>query len=605
MPQFSMLVPSQERYRAFLYQPQSVIEYAPQFGLRWRDRDEARSKFSAFLKLAADSSADLVACPEYSCPWECLFSAIDSGSLPPTGRLWALGCEALSLEHLDGLEDKCAQRGIALVLRTPPKAEDGKTFVDPVCLLFKARTKQGGEKLVMVVQLKTEPMGDKKEMFEPTYLKCGEAIYKFRNAENNSLTFFVLVCSDVLPFGRGATPVRLEIEKDESLILLHLQLNLEPRQHDYSQYREFCMRERENKDVICLNWARATSLRRAEGGNTESLKVACSGIYGKEWEPAITDGSAERAHSSGLYLTYWGMPRAHVAFLNFEENVLTLGIFKPAQLGASQAQRKRQMPGVIAIRAWNAGEKEFDEPSAVKLLRNIDGCNGTQVPHDLLTASQVCSAIVEAFAQRPFALERFVALSTSRAFQFSPVGNFRWPALQAIESLVLGPEESVRCIAFIQDGCPDAKQYRERALKAFSAFDNARRAKVNFPDHVAVFGDNNEPFIDDAVGFANLQAAPDVVGLFVFDEYISTEVQAEARFKSCRDVLLIQRLEQDARQIKKAGEKLDEPPIDPDRLLIWYWNMVEGKPKLYCFPKRLAREITKIPSNRPGDIRGD
>jgi hypothetical protein len=448
-------------------------------------------------------------------------------------------------------------------------------------------------------------MGDKKEMFEPTYLKCGEAIYKFRNTANNSLTFFVLVCSDVLPFGRGATPVRLEIENDESLILLHLQLNPEPRHHDYSQYRAFCMRDRENKDVICLNWARATSLCRVEDGKTESLKVACSGIYGKEWEPAISDGSAEKAHSSGLYLTYWGTHRAHVAFLNFEENISTLGIFKPAQLGASQAQRKRQMPGVIAIRAWNAGNKEFDEPSGVTLLRNIDGCQGTQVPHDLLTASQVCIAIVDAFAQRPFALERFVAISTNSAFQFAPIGNFRWPALQAIESLVLGPEESVRRIAFIQDGCLDATQYRERALKAFSTFDNARRAKANFPDHVALFGDNNEPFIHEAVVFANLQAAPDVVGLFIFDEYISTEVQAKVRFKSCRDVLLIQRLEQVARQIKKAAEKLDEPLIDPDRLLIWYWNMVEGKPKLYCFPERLEREITKIPSNRPGDIRGD
>jgi hypothetical protein len=605
-PAFHFLTPDEERYSVLLYQPTAEIEYDPSFGLRSKDRPQAKLKFLKFLQLAASSSASIATCPEYSCPWDALFEFVDSGKRPEVGTLWALGCEALSLSDLKGLQARCDERKVALVLDEPQSVEDGKTFVDPLCYLFVAQKSKTKDQLVMVVQLKTEAMGDKEEGFEPDSLRCGRTIYKFRNAANTSITFFSLICSDVLTFGRGgAHPLRVEIEKEESLLLLHLQLNGEPRQNDYVKYREFCMQERSNKDILCLNWGRGTVLQREGEGKKHELKNSCSALYAKELDTSVKSTNIQSAQRAGLYLTHWKTPRSYVAFVNFEEVLVTLALRKPSQIGASQPQRKRDMPKVVAARAWNGAINDFDEPSAAKMLSSVDGCCGMEIPHDLLQQSQVCAPLVNTFAKNPFDLERLVALSTNRAFRFKPIGDFVWPSVEAIESFVLGPEESIRRLTFIQDQCADASSYRKKTLMLFAVFDSARQTKANFPEHVAMFANQNFPFVDGAIYYVNLKSDTEAIGLFVLDDEASTDDEARITYEQCRDALLAERLAQQLRRHRAKDKPFTEPVVDENRALVWYRQLqAGGGSTIAAYPRHLDNGILESSSARPGDIRG-
>jgi hypothetical protein len=605
-PQLKFLVADEERYSTLLYQPRAKIEYDPAFGLRDADRATAVSKFSQFLKLASSSDADLVGCPEYSCPWDAILSAVDAGHLPKVEKLWALGCEALSLGDLDVLEDKFAAKKVKLIVRKPSGGEDGKTFVDPVCFLFQTKNSKGKDVNVALIQLKTEAMGDQGERFEPEYLRCGSYIYRFRNPTNVSLVFFTLICSDVLPFGRsGANPIRLEIEKQESQIILHLQLNLAARQGDYAKYRQYCLHERPNKDVLCLNWARGTTIEARKGGKRYELRIPFSGIYSKNWPKSVSSGDAHKAHKSGLYLNYWGETRGYVGVINFEELVVIIGVLKPMQFGVAQAQRGMAMPVVRSLRAWNSRSGDFDEGTATALLQACDGSKGTDVPHALLSAAPICGPLLSTFERRPFELERFISVSTRVALRYSPEGDFIWPAMEATESCVLGDGEIVRRLTFIQDESAKAVDYRDRALKAFAAFDGARLSAKNFPDHVAAFGLGNQPFLQQELPFANLKADSGEIGLFVFDDS-ANDSTVDATYRRCVDELREHRIDQKGRQerAKAKGATLAEPLVEDWRALVWYWRMEGGSAKLIAYPGTLENEIVDASAPVPGDIRG-
>jgi hypothetical protein len=172
--------------------------------------------------------------------------------------------------NLEQIREACAKQGVVLLCRDADKDVGEKTFFDPVCFLFRSKRKSGESCLVLTIQFKNEPMGDKQERLEADHMALGTVIYKFRLKPGNSISLITLLCSDVLSYVRaGQTPLRQEMELDEATLLLHLQLNPEPRHHDYARYREYCLKERQ-KDVLCLNWARGAKVKRTDKQQSET-----------------------------------------------------------------------------------------------------------------------------------------------------------------------------------------------------------------------------------------------------------------------------------------------------------------------------------------------
>jgi hypothetical protein len=139
-----------------LAQPEGSIE-ADAAGVRNRDRDRAGTVFLRFLEKAVETGADLAVTPEYSLPWETLSASLRKGVRPAVGKLWALGCESLTLAQLIARKTELAD--IATVI-FEPMVERANRFLDPLVYMFLAEPDVGGPfKLVLLVQFKTHPMG--------------------------------------------------------------------------------------------------------------------------------------------------------------------------------------------------------------------------------------------------------------------------------------------------------------------------------------------------------------------------------------------------------------------------------------------------------------
>ncbi len=603
-PQFSCLAPDQLRFTTLLYQPAGDIEYGAEFGLRNRNHEEATLQFQRFLSVAHSSSSALVVCPEYSCPWSVVLSAVKEERTPDEGNLWVLGCESITRSELDSIRNECKEIGIHLVCVEPPKAEDGKTFFDPVCYIFSARDEEEKKKLVLVIQFKTEPMADKQENFEPNFLILGSVIYRFRNPLGNSIVLVTLLCSDVLAYQKGQThPVRRLLERDEPSVILHLQLNQEPRHPDYAFYRDYCVRNRE-KDVICLNWARNAKLRLA---GTEKVEVwknsGASAVYSKKWYKNIDNVRAAKAHEKGIYLTHWKEPRATAAFLNFESLLFTIALTKVNQADVSPMQRSYQVPEVLALRAWDNELNDFTEERGKHILGDCDGCEGTLIPISLFREAGLADELVKEYAHKPFDLERLISLTTNRSSQDAIGQPTAWPIFESIDSMTLGPGEAIRRFTFIQDELTDAQNYRHRYLKAFSDFDGARMAADNFPDHLGAFRSNNRIVVLKNPACVNLQSESGVVGLFVFDTDVLNEKGAEIRFSKLKDYVIGEKILQDGRR-HAEGNNFGEVELDEERVLLWYFlvDKKTGEAKLRYAPQGFVRKINDAGSNVPSGI---
>src|ERR1051326_2527388 len=95
LPELNVLVPDAKLYEILAIQPAGVIGTRDDF-VGHADHGAAVKKFDHFLKLAVEKNCDLVLSPEYSFPWDCLRQAIADNTVPSAGKLWILGCEAIT-----------------------------------------------------------------------------------------------------------------------------------------------------------------------------------------------------------------------------------------------------------------------------------------------------------------------------------------------------------------------------------------------------------------------------------------------------------------------------------------------------------------------------
>jgi len=342
VPIFPFLSPEPGYIRVAMFQPQGVIA-ATADGVRALDHVQMNAQMRAFLSYANAASADLVACPEYSCTWDALGNAIEAGITPPQGSLWLIGCESLQLSRLDAQLSRL--RGHARVIYGGPTGGSENAFLDCLCYVFQAENYEGTTSTVVLIQAKTHQMGG--DDYEYAHLACGNVIYQFGGGDLNRLV--TLLCSDVLgpSFQEKIVPHLLE-----RTLVVHLQLNPNPSAPTYRAYRDACCSVApRNTEILWLNWAAGTKL---DGAEEDLIVEPKTMLFRPMHELDTSEGRIAANHELGCFLSYHEQLRSAVFTFAPQANVFHFQTTKPFVAGPA-ANAIRFGPRMVERMEWVGG----------------------------------------------------------------------------------------------------------------------------------------------------------------------------------------------------------------------------------------------------------
>jgi len=557
-PELRCLEANASRYSVLMLQPQGEIEYSENF-VRNKHHERAESEYWQFLALGRSKASDLVITPEYSCPWSIIEHLIRDDKMPSIGKLWVIGCESITPEQLNGLRTN-VQEQCKFIYDDNFDRSAGQRFLDPVCFLFRTHnTITNSEINVAIIQFKTAPMGDGTMRFETDNLIRGTWFYKFKNTSINSISLICLICSDSLAYSADRNHcLGIEFQNDDPSIVLHLQLNKEPRNDRYAEYRRFCL-QRNHKDIICLNWAQNIKLCDADGnGHTIDWENAsASAIYSKSWSRNLSEDAIHAIQLKGFYLTYWDTTRAFAGFLNFDPHVFLLAITKVSQTNDDLAVQSPALPNVLSVFSWNQENAVFDE------IEEVDGGATTA-----FGAAGINLGSLGNLLSTPLSLEKLLLLSCGEVRENRAI----WPSVQSMASVRLGNDESIRRLTFVQDNCSDATEFRRRLLDRFRVFDGLRLNADRFPRRLEKFKNNQLVYNNDTV-CSNLKTMDGTEELAVA-LYIGDQAH-ENTLNELRAWLDYRLREQKSRGL----------PVDPANLVIWYIRVTGGVSEVIIFPE--------------------
>jgi len=435
-PALAVLVPDVNNYTALLAQPEGSIE-SDADGVRNRDRVRADLVFRRFLEKAVETGADLAVTPEYSLPWETLLTSLRTGVRPAVGKLWALGCESLTLAQLS--THKAELANIATVI-FEQMAEQANRFLDPLVYIFLAEPVDGGPpKLVLLVQFKTHPMGDS---YEIEHLHRGSAVYQF-GVVGQGLRLVSLICSDAFAFSDAeATAVY------QRSLVLHIQLNPKPRQHQYRQYREkLFYYDGDETELLCLNWAGGVC-EWSEGKQKAWDNPAGSAWYLRPKGFDTRDAILCSNHKRGLYYTWLKSSRAHALFLNYSPGVYLLEATKVAHTAVPASASRRVGPKLQQVFVWDT-----DTAALLAQAGATDGFSAI-----LAQSGNAQDEVRRLYTASPVATERALAVCAGK------IDTGEWYKVSALDSFGIETTEIIKRITFCQDLDADARGFRSARL---------------------------------------------------------------------------------------------------------------------------------------------
>jgi hypothetical protein len=461
-PDLEMLRPDERRYTTVLMQPSGPI-FANAHRIGPLDIDAASAKGIMFLELARARGAHLAVTPEYFLPWTVLEQAIEVGLTPAADALWVLGSESATQDSLEQFKEKVAAH--CLVLHEPlqdlPLDRD---LLDPVVLLFQAIRPDRTTQLVALIQFKTYPSRDD-IFFEEAVLRRGSLIYRFRG-KSGHLTAAVIICSDAF----ALTPPWLNDFNHQST-LIHVQLNPNPRNAAYRQYRALTFStdpKATNCHIVCLNWARSIVQHGDPGTAIEEWK----NIAGSAWYCPLDECSPDDAivlpnHSLGVYYTYM-KERRHALLFHYDESVYELLTAKLLRL-APAVMVNRNGPSAVQRYEWADVTKNW-----------VPGTPPVDAGFDTLIASnpEARAALRNVLpAASALAVERILALSAGAIS-----GRRNWDSAQNIDSCQIAEDEVVLRMTVVQDVV--AYAFRHDRLNSVAQIHHELMTNADWPPQV-------------------------------------------------------------------------------------------------------------------------
>ena len=454
----SLLEPDCKEFDVLLYQHGGGL-VADEKGVFNLDNELATLKFDSLFALAAEVRPHLLVTPEYSCPWSLIEQEANGDRWPAAGTAWIVGCESISVDELDQMAKRC-RNAIWILPHCEPERD--QTFLDCVCIFVTAKDAEGVEVRVLVIQAKGCAMADSLHLIEPNSLILGKDRYILRN-DPDSIHLAIFVCSDSLEQGIFAS---LPHQENLPYILIHTQLNPDPRNLSFREYRDFWgTHNRERIEILCLNWAKGTTILHA------STEFGGSGWYYKSSAVDANDADVNGAHSVGAYYTENRKRYFHCHLLNYSEYVFQLRSRKISQIrSAPPTHLPRKGPHGIAAYAWDSDMLFWKKDSPDDGF--ADACQ--LIGSDLSPLTDPAMSTSNR--------ERLACLTSSEIARSSKA---KWPSLRALPSFEMTSDEVCNRITFCHDPDENSHEIRRRRLQAFSILKNEiLSGTVPFPPHL-------------------------------------------------------------------------------------------------------------------------
>ena len=453
LPTLNFLDPDAHFYETLAIQPGGEIAARPDF-IGHTNHLVAMSQFSDFLRLALEKDSDLVLSPEYSCPWEVLTNALAHQSLPRAGKMWMLGCEAITPNNLQ----EVISAHLDVVWIHEPIPNDTSGFLDVLAYVTKAEGITDCMKNVIVLQFKTQAMGG--TTFERDHLICGRRIYIWHNPRDN-IRLISLICSDALAFDEAAT--------DQSLfdlhpyLILHPQLITDPHHNSIRAYRNrlFGHAVGERVEVLALNWARGFTLP-----DKPLSQYGGSTIYTRSQAFDLSDSRLEANHQKGLFYSFWYANRSDLCFLSFDQHVFHYRIPKTWQ-NVQAVLAQRTGPEMLSLRHWDEAVGAWHET-----VRADDGfaqlCETFQ--------EQACDYCLNA-PNTTVDRERLLTLSAGKLRMEQD-----WYNVRKMESFMADVDERTKRLTFTHEQADASNGFRRDHLKRYIKLQmTVLRDPANFP----------------------------------------------------------------------------------------------------------------------------
>ncbi len=460
-PTLEVLHQDAKLYLTLLLQLTEAIEYTDKF-IRIANRELAKRKFNQFFKIAIEENVELAVTPEYSCPWSVIKELINDNRLPKENKIWIVGCESIHAKEL--LDIIKTQNQIEWIYDEELVKQNisSNHFFDPVCYLFKTRTHGSNElRTLVLVQFKNCFMGGIE--WERDNFIFGDKIYVLQN-ETPSSRLFTLICSDAL---NVSSPQFYQEFMNLPHLIIHIQLNKSPNNPIFRNYRcNLFNAGWENKEVLCLNWARHVKMN-----NTHFNNYGGTSFYTQSKKIELNDARIEHNHKLGAYYTYWKERRTSNYLFNFDENVFCFRNTKPSQIADSVVQRKRTGLEMFKVLTWNINKSVWDEITKTNSgflelcngMRRRDTCN-------ILTCSNIENVNIE----------RLISLSTGKAT------TENWYQVQENEFFKIDDDGINKRMTFTHDPCPETYERRKNFLIQFARLANHIINNHDyFPDTIA------------------------------------------------------------------------------------------------------------------------
>jgi len=529
-PTFSALIPDVANYNAILFQPKGQIE-ASVAGVRNRDRELAARQFAKFLEEAASRNTDLAVTPEYSMPWDVLTAAIKNGIAPGDGRLWVLGCESIKRQELEALPTDLAEHAIVL---HEPLEEEADKFLDPLSYVFLAPGPNGQKRLVVLVQFKTRPMGGP-DHFEVSNLQRGTRVYQL-GGDGGTLRLVSLQCSDVF----GFEDAHANAIYDRSLVI-HIQLNPKPRQHQYRQYREKLLGfSGDATELVCLNWA-ADVVEWCNGQEKPWNNICGTAWYLRPDRFDLRDDTLRENHRKGMYYTWLEHLRYHALFFNYAPAVFMIEASKVAHIGVQGALSQRRGPQLRNTLVWDAAADHWIIQEA-----SDDGFAG--IVDEYGEAREELQQLADS---NPIFAERVLALSSGKVGR-----NEDWHAVKQLDSCKIEASEVIRRMTFCQDTAESAREFRTARLSLFRRLMTILSTPANLPPALADLKDGFQLEWSYAAPHCNVRAAKGPATVLYMGEQAGKSAIEEARSRLA--------------EFLRRSAGADENPTARQRLAVWY-----------------------------------
>ncbi|SFP99479.1 hypothetical protein [Variovorax sp. 770b2] len=466
-PDLNVLKADDTLYTVLLLQPEGRIAISER-AIGHADVDLAAASIGGFLSIesAMEARPDLVVCPEYSVPWEVLIGIIENGGGPQVGKLWALGCESLPLNALATYRERLGNKAIFIDEGVSISPITTQRYRNPLVYVFRTNDKDGVNHLVLLVQYKTATSGDSHNI-EARGMLPGSQVYIFGRTPGE-LRLMTLICSDVFEL----TSQQIKTYYD-GLLLIHPQLNNNPRHPVYKPYRRSLFEFGGRTELLCLNWAQNINVINSDGSvESEWKNIGGSAWYLAPKELDLSDSKITENHRNGLYYTRHESIKAHALQFHYEPRVFLVEATKVFHHGVVKPKSHLTGPRVLETFHWSSEKAQWISSSASE--KPVDGFEALLAR---VAAGVALDDLEQIYQAGPVAVERVLAIS---AGEFGPKSN--WYDAERVDSMQLCQEEIVRRVTVTQD--PEGASFRSNRIGAARALAALRQANHPWPGEV-------------------------------------------------------------------------------------------------------------------------